>query len=572
MRAAFSCLLLTILMSSASGTYAQTDSAVSVASISREDLARMRESIYATPQSLTLLPSSPQAHKGAIWLRSADDGLHVWGKIEADEQGFHWPQEKSEMLSSDHIEVWLATSPQVSMPQIGWGNQFGASELGSLKDCANQVDPHNGDVASGAKDCERWYTEQLQYRQYLQHLFVRQWLIAGSGYSGFARLFEDFASTAYAGLNANFFPQELPKTLEPKSDDGVAAEVGADVRPETGRTAGGAAYTRYHQAGYHFHVLIPYSTFPPAQQLKLADLYLMVDVFSSASAGHKMGDLSSTAPKREWGQPGTFNHLRLAAPRTFSVSPCEHELEQNDMYGQTHPSWFFPIQSVKDSYLRSTFALINPAGGYMYAPAGVSPEVQGSNYFWKQLTNGATACGPDLTWRDGSTIKRSEFALDGERFETKTLPDGWTLVLSGPTASTLSSFGSGECGSCPVMDFNIFAISPQGEISKALGIHENLGGYGEGQTREADLTIAPGWKQIILYLDIVDSQQADNTSPWSSTTYCLEGHVYKQCAESKQVQPPDPPHFKEFSTFPTSNPTCQTGSAVPEKTAAFASR
>lgn len=108
-----------------------------------------------------------------------DDGFHVWGKIEADEQGFHWPQQKSEMLSSDHIEVWLATSPEVSLPPIGWGNQFGATELASLKNCADQVDPHSGEPASGAKNCERWYNEQLQYRQYLRRLFVRQWLIAG---------------------------------------------------------------------------------------------------------------------------------------------------------------------------------------------------------------------------------------------------------------------------------------------------------------------------------------------------------------------------------------------------------
>jgi hypothetical protein len=68
----------------------------------------------------------------------------------------------------------------------------------------------------------------------------------------------------------------------------------------------------------------------------------------------------------------------------------------------------------------------------------------------------------------------------------------------------------------------------------------------EGQPSAADLTIAPDWKQIILYDEIVDPKQTDVTTPWISTTYCLEGHVYKQCGESKAAQPPDPPHFKEF--------------------------
>lgn len=181
----------------------------------------------------------------------------------------------------------------------------------------------------------------------------------------------------------------------------------------------------------------------------------------------------------------------------------------------------------------------------MYKPANVSPEVIDSDYFWKQLTNGATVCGPDLGWRYGNEIKRTEFGLDGEHFETLALPDGWTLIRSGPTASTLSAFGSGACGACPVLGFDIFAVSPQGEITSALAIREELTGTG-GQPSEADLTIAPDWKQIILYLEIVDPQQTENTTGWTSTTYCLEDHVYKQCSESKQTQPPEPPHFKEF--------------------------
>ena len=545
MKAVFSFLMLTIVMTSASGTYAQTENVVSVPSISPEELGRAQKDIYATPVSLTLLPHSPEAHSGKIWVRATDDGLHLWGKIDADERGFHWPQQKSEMLSSDHIEVWLATTSEVAMPEIGWGNQFGMTQLGSAKDCADQVDPHTGEAGSGAANCEHWYAEQVQYRQYLRRLFVRQWLIAGSDNSGKARSFEDFASTAYSGLNSSVFPEDLPKAMKPETDDGVSVEISGEVRPEDKQNAAGATYKYYHQTGYNFHVFIPYRAFPPARQLKLADLYLMVDVFSSASAGRKMGDYSSTATARKWGQPSTFNHLRLAMPRTFSVTPCGYKLEQKDLYGTTYESWFFPTQSAMDTDLRTTFALINPAGGYMYAPAGNSPEAEESSYFWKKLTDGATLCGPALAWRKGSKVTRSEFAVDDEHFEEKSLPDGWTLVRSGPTSSTLSAFGSGACGACPVMGFDIFAVSPQGEISSALTIHEELTGSG-GQPSAADLTIAPDWKQIVLFHEIVDPQQTDGTTPWTSTTYCLGGHSYKQCGESKQAQPPDPPHFKEF--------------------------
>lgn len=544
MKVIFSFVLLTTAMGSPSWTYAQTDSGVSVASISKAALQRASQDIYATPPSLPLITRGSQPHSGAIWLRSTDDGLHVWGKIEADEKGFHWPQQKSEMLSSDHIEVWLATSPEVSMRPIGWGNQFGATELASLKDCADQVDPHSGEAASGAKNCERWYNEQLQYRQYLRRLFVRQWLIAGYDYPGKDRSFEEFATTAYAGLSASLFPEDLPKLLAPKPDDGVTVQIDTERKPETRRNAAGATYEYNRQTGYHFHLFIPYRAFPPTQQLKLTDLYFMVDVFSAASTGQKMGDYSSTASARQWGKPATFNHLKLASPRSFSLTPCEYELEQKDLYGESYGSWFFPL-SATDADLRSTLALINPAGGYMYAPAGVSPEVTTANYFWTQLPSGALACGPDLAWRNGSTIKRAKFVVDGERFEAKTMPDGWTLIRSGPSASTVSAFGSGACGACQVMGFDIFAVSPEGEITSALRIDEMLTGD-EGHPAEADLTIAPDWKQIILYCETLDQAQTNVTMPWTSTTYCLDGHAYKQCGESKQAQPPDPPHFKEF--------------------------
>jgi len=537
-------LLLTIAMNFASRTVAQDEGVISVPGISLMEVPQASQNIYTTPPSLTLIPHSPQAHKGSIWLRSSDDGLHIWGKVEADEQGFQWPQEKSEMLSSDHIEVWLATTPEVPMPEIGWGNQFGTTELGSLKDCASQVDPHTGDAASGVKNCERWYTEQVLYRRYVRRLFVRQWLIAGAPYIG-NHLFEDFATTAYAGLSANFFPEDLPSALEPKSDNGLTVEIEPEVRRETKQNAAGTAYDYYHQTGYHFHVLIPYGAFPPAQQLKLADLYLMVDVFGSAPAGRKMGDYSSSSTTRQWGQPATFDHLRLALPRTFSVTPCDFKPEQVDLYGKRYASWFFPMQSVKDASLQSTFALMNPAGGYMYAPAGVSPKIEPAKYFWKQLTNGALVCGPNLAWRNGSTVTATKFVVDEEHFDVKTLPDGWSLLLSGPSPSTLSPFGSGQCGSCMVMNLDIFAVSPQGEVTSALALNEALTG-GEGQPSGADLTIAPDWRQIILYREIMDPKETDQTTPWTSTTYCLEGHAYKQCGEGKQVQPPDPSHFKEF--------------------------
>jgi hypothetical protein len=518
-----------------------------------DQLRQATTPIYDTPPTMTLVPHSPQAHPGKIWLVATDSGLHVWGKVEAGEQGFHWPEEQSEMLSSDHIEVWLATEPEVQMPQIGWGNQFGQIKLDSAKDCTARLSEENNAASDEVRECVRWYDRQPQYRKYLERLFIRQWLVAGQGSPSCCvpqtgHWFEDFASTAWSNLSTSFFKEDRPAILQPKSEDGFQADMNDQLLQEIRKDAQGNPVTLNVRSGYLFHLFIPYTAFPPAQQLKLTDLYFAVDVFSAAPLGQtsrKMGDYATTAPDRQWGKPATFNHLQLAAPRTFSISPCQYKPEQTDLYDESHPAWYFLTAPGQDSDLNSTFALIDPAGGYMYEPTSVSPQAVEARYFWKKLANGATLCGPNLAWRKGAAIKRTDFPIDEKSLREKTLPDGWTLLRSGPTTRTLSAFGSGQCGACTMMDLDFFAVSPQGDVSPALRIDQSLSGQGDSP-QAADLTIAPDWKRITLFLEYEDYQEKNPDPGWTSVTYCLNGHEYQKCDESKKAMPPDPPHFKEL--------------------------
>jgi hypothetical protein len=225
------------------------------------------------------------------------------------------------------------------------------------------------------------------------------------------------------------------------------------------------------------------------------------------------------------------------------VTPCEFKPEQQDLYDTAFPSWFFPTEA-KEPNLSSTFALINPEAGYLYEPGPVSPQVYPAKYFWKALEDGATVCGPTLAWRKGGTIHHTDAMIDEEHFASKTLADGWTLVESGPSTSPLSRFGSGQCGACPVMDFAIYAVSPQGDISGALGLNQGLAGQ-SGQPSGADMTIAPDFSRVTLYLNAPEETQKNSTG-WSSITYCRQGHEYKKCDEGDNVQPPNPTHFKEL--------------------------
>lgn len=521
----------------------QNEEVIHVPPIAPAAVNRAFQEIHSTPPTLPLIPNSPQAHHGNVWLRTTEDGLHIWGKVDRGDQEIRWAQQKSEILASDHVEVWLAGATDVAMPAVGWGNQFGMQELKSQNDCADATDSHTGDKASGTRNCERWYEEQRRYRQQFRRLFARHWLITGSNYSGPTHSFEEFASSAYDNLTASLFPENLPKLLKPESDDTLKVEIAIDFTPEARRTEAGREYQFNRPTGYHFHVFIPYTAFPPARQLKLSDLYVLVDVFGSAEEGQKQGAYSTTAPKRQWGSPETFNRIRLDEPRTFAVTPCEYELEQKDLYNDTYPAWFFPA-GVQGNDLHSTFALINPEQGYLYDPGGVSPSVWPAGYFWKPLKNGATVCGPSLAWRKDGDIRRTEFTVDEQHFATKNLADGWTLLRSGPSTSTLSPFGSGSCGSCLVLDFAIYAVSPSGEITKALDLNQGLTGP-PNQPSGADMTIAEDWSRIILYLSGT-SEEEYGASSWKSVTYCLNGRAYKQCSEAKNVQPPNPPHYKEL--------------------------
>ena len=535
----FGVLLLVFAFASSVLAQSQNEEVIHVAPIAPAEVNRafQGQEIYSAPPTLPLIPNSPQAHHGNVWLRTTEDGLHIWGKVDRDDQEIRWAQQKSEILSSDHVEVWLAAATEVAMPAIGWGNQFGMDYLKSQEDCADVTDSHTGDKASGRRNCERWYEEQRGYTQQLRRLFVRQWLITGNWPT---HCFEEFASSAYDSLTASLFPEDVPKLLKPESGDPLKAEIAIDFTPETRKTQAGE-YRYNRPTGYHFHVFIPYTAFPPAQQLKLSDLYVMVDVFGSAGEGQKQGAYSTTAPKRQWGTPETFNHVRLDEPRTFAVTPCGYELEQKDLYNESYSAWFFPSLP-KNNDLHSTFALINPEEGYLYDPGGMSPSIWPAEYFWKPLKNGATVCGPSLAWRKDGNIRRTEFNVDEQHFATKTLADGWTLVRSGPSTSPLSTFGSGSCGSCPVLDFAIYAISPNGKITKALDLNEQLTGP-PNAPNGADMTIAEDWSHIMLYLA---GEEEYGASGWKSVMHCLNGHAYKQCGEAKNAQPPDPPHYQEL--------------------------
>ncbi len=172
----------------------------------------------------------------------------------------------------------------------------------------------------------------------------------------------------------------------------------------------------------------------------------------------------------------------------------------------------------------------------MYDPVGNSPEAIGAKYFWKTLSDGVAICGPSLAWRKGDVVKRTKFSLDDEKdMAVKPLPNGWALVGSGPYSTTLSRFGSGQCGACEIAHYDVFAISPQGEITQAATIEQDESGE-NGQPNGAEIKRSDDWKKIMLSASYDGFELDSPVKPYTVlTTYCLAGHVYKQCGEPKKT-------------------------------------
>jgi hypothetical protein len=277
---------------------------------------------YATePATFTLIAKTPGAPVGSVWVRSDGDGLHIWGNVEGGAPA--WPEQKAELLGKDNAEVWLAAAPEVTMPPVGWGNQFGKIEMKSAEDCKGQTDPQTGSPEAGGAACAQWYAEQVRYRAQFKRLFARQWLLAGSTNFGPAHVAEAYATEAWRTLEGDVFAEDLPDELEPKvaglAKGGVNIVYG---KSETEHDSAGNAYQKNIATGYEFYLGIPWEAFPPAPKLEVGDLWLMVDVFGAAPAGKKTGTYATTSTAREWGVPASFNHVKLEAARGFTLSPC----------------------------------------------------------------------------------------------------------------------------------------------------------------------------------------------------------------------------------------------------------
>jgi hypothetical protein len=279
-------------------------------------------------------------------------------------------------------------------------------------------------------------------------------------------------------------------------------------------------------------------------------LRLLVDVFRAVPPGKKVGGYSTSSPARVYGKPETFNTLRLDSPFYFRLTPCDLPLVASDKRGEYHPAWFLPT-SRPGQDISDTFIVVNDPAGYRYEPAGLSPTVRRTHYFWKDVGQDEWVCGPHLTYKRRGQSESFPFTISEDGFATKRLADGTLLVKTGPRV-WYSEFGSGQCGACPWTDLRVFELGKDMKFYGVLSLGDVVGG--PPGLFSQDFTVSSDWSQITEY-DFRGSDNGDPPESWSSTTWCLsensrkgEAHAYsyEKCGQKEKVQPPDPPVLKEL--------------------------
>lgn len=498
--------------------------AVHVPSSSISQLPIAISNLTSRPADIVLVPRGEGARRGQLWINTAyDHQLYIAGKLDGDQPDF--PRTKEQILSKDHVEVWLAATPDVDLPEIGWGNQFDDVTLAEGADSCEEWAKEMQDAADEKRKCRDWATAQVAYRPYLKRLFVRQWLLTPD-YE-----IESFATPAYEEIQKRFsgLGDEIPDILNPRG------KVRMYFFPE--------------QSGYSFEISIPFEALPPLPSLNASELYLEVDVVKAAPEGQKLGVYSTSSLKREYGKPETFNVLRLDPPLYFSLTPCALPLAGTDKRGGYHPAWFIPVGGPEPRYQTDTFILVNDPAGYRYEPAGLSPKVRETHYFWQGGGPGEWVCGPHLTYKKGNFSTSYPYTISQEGFEIKRLPGGELLVKTGPRV-WYSEFGSGQCGACPRTDLRIFGLTGDMKIREALRLGDTIDGP---RLFSQDFTVSADWSWITEFE--LEGNEEDLPGSWSSTTYCLivdtekdrtGTHVYRPCELGKNVQPPNPAVLKEL--------------------------
>lgn len=445
----------------------------------------------AVVPSARLTPMRANARTGHIWMRQTEDGLLIAGAVAGGTPSF--ATSPANMPSRDHVEVWLSAHLYPPLPPVGWGNQFGMIEDKTVEDCQDQK-------------CRDWHRRMERYRPLFEKLFVRQYQLAPNVAA------ERYALPAYQQIRKTY-PAEDTTSLAP-------------LMP--------AATPRFHTApapdGYTFEALVPWTAFPPVQSLSLDRMRILVDVLGAHTGRPTDQPFSSTATTRRYGFAATYNDVRFVSPRQFRLTACAYPLILRNIYSEDFPGWFLPGRSTE---VREAFVVQNTVRGYLYEPGGLSPVIRTTRFFERRVAANEYVCGPQLAWREGKKLSTYPVPVEPVRFDARKQSDGSVIVKAGPVV-TYSEFGSGMCGACPRVRFDLLRLVPNRPMEDLWRLYEVVD---NGRLDDIDIHLAPDWRRFTIFRLPGLGEKEGN---WQSEDYCRAPKGYEVCGTRGSVGPPSP--------------------------------
>jgi hypothetical protein len=464
----------------------------------------------AKPSTFNLITVDPRARSGKVWIRKSAEGLVVAGQVDGPPPDF--PPSAAGLMTKDHVEIWLAVTPNPEFDTMVWDYRQGSIALPegekSCPDAAAEGDIPEEERERWVENCQKWVRWQRSYRAQLTRLFARQWQLAPQ--AG-AETFAQPALRTLANLSQNPSDQQLAPW--PKALDAPRLLATPDSSPA---------------GGYRFETVIPWRMFPPSGVATIQDVQILVEVFSPAPAGAKNGPYSTTAPGRRYGNFASFNLARFTTPRRYRLTLCDEPLS----------GYFYPSDS---EMIASTFFFQHVVGSL--ESAALSDIRIDMHHYSKEVAPGKLLCGPRLYYFD--SVRRTKLIVPGtdpgigqievgeEDLGLRRDSNGRLLIRHGPREAEYNEGnGLGRCAACPVGALDIYSMDSTGSLETLLTIMTDRVDPVPGGLEDLDIQVSRDWSRVVVYLKTDDK--------WSSQAYCRKAGPYEKCGTPGHAAPPEP--------------------------------
>src|SRR5262245_11322204 len=413
-------------------------------------------------------PSSTADLAAKVWIAIDADGVAIAGEVTDDKVLFGTAQT---MVNADHLELWLAF-PAASLPLLGFANQFGETEVHGESDCNGEINHPDA--------CKQWFAKQTRRRATLGRIFVRQYLLGGTG-----------LSEAWASM--------------------LAGKHAAD--PVRACCAWSSGLVKKVPGGWRFEARIGLADLPESAQIPLKDVKLMVDLVDANVGSDKLETFRSSSPTRKFGEPDTFNLVTLAKPLAWESrrgpGDSRREVPRDVLLAWEACTLGVAVRECRGRvpvHARAAVTLdrSHPAWhaedggrvgdvGVIAGPSREGPELTDDGKpFW------IAARLPAALWtcRGGAPIAHR---VIGDGTLAGMANRGHTLHMLVATEGTFSRLGTGACGACLTHAISVLTIDTSGKITEVLSDHlgESVGeDDGQGGTVEYSDVIVSAEKDL----------------------------------------------------------------------------